>query len=89
MNTTTYACSKFPHPDDYSRKVIRDNQVARIRAMSAELKRLDPGAAVDAMRDFVIAHIDDLDAIEITLRQTLEGLDAADEQAEYTELRNQ
>lgn len=88
MNST-YACSKYPHPDDYSRKVIRDGQISRIRAMSAELKRLDPGAAVDAMRDFIIAHIDDLDAIETTLRQVLEGMDERDEQAEYTELRNQ
>jgi hypothetical protein len=86
MNTT-YACSKYPHPDDYSRKVIRDNQVARIRAMSDELKRLDPGAGFDAMRDFVITHIDDLDAIETTLRQTLEGLDAADDRQQETELR--
>ena len=85
----TAACSKFPHPDDYSRKVIRDGQISRIRTMSAELKRIDPGAAFDAMRDFVIAHIDDLDTIETVLRQTLEGIDAADEQAEYTELRNQ
>lgn len=85
----TAACSKYPHPDDYSRKVIRDGQISRIRAMSAELKRIDPGAAFDAMRDFVIAHIDDLDAVETTLRQTLEGLDAANQRQEETELRNQ
>ena len=85
MNT----CSKYPHPDDYSSTLAHDLQVSRIRRMAEELKRRDPGAAFDAMRDFVIAHIDDLDTIETVLRQTLEGIDAADEQAEYTELRNQ
>lgn len=85
MNT----CSKYPHPDDYSSTLAHDLQVSRIRRMAEELKRRDPGAGFDAMREYVITHIDDLDAIETTLRQTLEGLDAANQRQEETELRNQ
>ena len=86
--TTTYTttCTRYPHPDTWNSAVEHIAQVNRIRAMVGEIARID-AALFDASREFAQTHIDDLDAIETTLRQELEALDAADERMTETEMR--
>ena len=84
--TTWTVSSKYPHPDTHNTAQEHTAQVRRIYAMTDELRRRDLDAYA-AAREFAKTHIDDLDAIEITLRQTLETLDAADERMTETEMR--
>ena len=86
MDTPTYTtvCTKYPHPDEAPSP--RKSQVQRIYAMADELHRRDADQYA-AARDFAWMHIDDLDAIETTLRQELEALYAADERMTETEMR--
>ena len=88
--TTTYTttCTKYPHPDTWNSAMEHIAQVNRIRAMVGEIARID-AALFDASRDYAKMHIDDLDAVETTLRQALEALDAADDRQQENELRNQ
>lgn len=76
MNTTTYACSKYPHPDDYS-----DSTISRIQRKVTTIKTRYP-ETVDAAKSVTLDAAPDLDAIETALDNLLAAMEDVDRLAD-------